>query len=122
MRLYLLKRIINLIIMASIYHSFIINASISQVYEAISQPGELDQWWTLASEGIPEIGAVYSLDFGPEYKWEAVVESMNPNKLFELRMTKADGDWTGSIVGFLLNQKDQYAQVEFYHTGWKENE
>lgn len=113
-------RKINFIMMASIHHNFFINASINQVYEAISQPDELRQWWTLATDGKPEKGAVYTLDFGPEYMWEAVVERMDPNKLFELRMTKADADWTGTIVGFLLNRKGQYSQVEFYHTGWKE--
>ena len=106
--------------MVSIYHSFMIHASKSRVYEAISQPGELKQWWTLASEGIPEKGAVYTLDFGPGYTWEAVVERMDPDKQFELRMTKADDDWQGSIVGFLLEQKDHYSKIDFYHTGWKE--
>ena len=36
---------------------------------------------------------------------------------FELEMTGADDDWTGTRVGFLLEPEQGHTSVRFYHTG-----
>ena len=107
--------------MPDIFHSFPINASPGKVFEGISTSAGLDQWWTEHSEGKPESGSVYSLDFGPGYTWKAAVTKFQLNKYFELQMTEADADWIGTKVGFSLNQKNNFTEVSFYHTGWPEN-
>jgi uncharacterized protein YndB with AHSA1/START domain len=91
------------------------------VFEGISTSKGLDNWWTKSSEVNPRVGEVYTLGFGPQYIWKAVVTKYETDKEFELQMTEADADWIGMKVGFSLTQKDNNTQVNFYHTGWPQN-
>lgn len=109
--------------MPDILQDFPIAASPQRVFEAISTPKLLDEWWTLASSGEPVVGATYMLDFGPEYQWRARVTRADPGSAFEIEMTGADSDWAGTRVGFALSPSERGTQVRFYHTGWPaENE
>lgn len=107
--------------MPDIYHYFPVNTSPEKVFECISTPEGLDRWWSKSSTGKPALGELYRLDFGPGYRWDAVVSKIVHGKEFELTMTHSDSDWTGSKVGFTLTVKDNATEVHFYHTGWKED-
>ena len=107
--------------MPDIFHSFTIKASAQKVFKGISTSEGLDNWWTKTSDEKTEIGSVYGLYFGEQYKWKAIITRYIAEKEFELQLTEADADWIGSKVGFLLNEKDGITRVDFYHTGWKEN-
>ena len=48
--------------MADILQDFPIAASAARVYEAVSEPRLLDEWWTLRSSGRAAVGATYDLD------------------------------------------------------------
>jgi uncharacterized protein YndB with AHSA1/START domain len=111
----------EIVLMPDIFHSFPVKASPDRVFEGISTTEGLDNWWTEHSEGRQEAGATYTLDFGPGYIWKAVVTKFDLNKSFELQMTSADADWQGSKVGFSLKPKNAFTEVDFYHTGWPEN-
>lgn len=104
--------------MADILQDFPINASPARVFEAVSDPAMIDRWWTLRSNGKPIVGATYDLDFGPDYQWRAVVTKSDPGAAFELRLTEADPDWLGSVVGFELSPSGSKTHVRFYHRGW----
>lgn len=104
--------------MADILQDFPIAASAARVYEAVSEPRLLDEWWTLRSSGRAAVGAAYDLDFGPGYHWNAVVTKAAPGTAFELRLTSADADWTDSLVGFELEPAGETTRVRFYHRGW----
>ncbi len=106
--------------MADIVHHFPIKASAGQVFQAISTPTGLDTWWTNRSSGEPKPGAQYELWFGPDYDWRAVVSRCIPETEFELQLTNAHGDWRGTRVGFLLEEKDGATNVRLHHTGWPE--
>lgn len=106
--------------MADILHDFPINASAQRVFETVGTPQGLDAWWTLQSSGTPAVGNEYVLFFGPEYDWRATVTKCVPNEVFELQLTHADKDWTGSRVGFSLESKRDNTLVHFYHLGWPE--
>ena len=106
--------------MADILQDFPILVPPSRVFEAVTRPSLLDQWWTLRSSGQPAIGATYELDFGPKYLWRAVVTRSRPGEAFELRMTHADRDWRDTLVGFDFLPSSSGTQVRFYHTGWPE--
>ena len=109
--------------MADIFHDFPISVPADRVYEAVSVPALLDQWWTKQSSGEPVEGSEYQLRFGPEYDWRATVSRAVPDKNFELTLGKSDSDWTGTRVGFDLTADEGVTQVRFYHTGWpKQNE
>jgi uncharacterized protein YndB with AHSA1/START domain len=106
--------------MPDILQDFPVSASPATVYDAVSRPSLLDQWWTRQSRGHPEVGSVYELDFGPEYQWRAVVTRAEPGVAFELRMLESDADWSGTRVGFELSPIADGTQVSFYHRDWPE--
>jgi len=97
-----------------------IRASARDVFAALSTPGGLDKWWTLKSSGVPKLGNSYALDFGPGYQWRAAVTRCDDDRCFELTLTEADADWTGTRVGFELRPAESGTQVRFYHRGWPE--
>src|SRR5690242_16175132 len=55
--------------MSDILQDFPVAAPPTRVYDAVSLPRLIDEWWTLASTGQPTIGSAYELDFGPGYQW-----------------------------------------------------
>ena len=107
--------------MADIFQIFTIKASRAKVFEGITNSKGLDNWWTKSSEVKPGVGEIYALGFGPQYNWKAVVTKFDEDKEFELRMTEADADWVGTKIGFSLSGKESNTLVNFYHTGWPEN-
>jgi len=106
--------------MADIYHDFPINASSRKVFQAVSTPKGLENWWTKTCEGLPAEGGEYRLGFGPEYDWRAVVTQYTPDSAFEFRLTNADSDWQNSRVGFELTEQDGSTTVRFHHVDWPE--
>lgn len=104
--------------MATIHHDCPIAASAERVFDAITLPGGLDAWWTDASTGAPGSGNTYELDFGPGYVWTARVTRCHPHEEFELEFTEADADWTGTRVGFRLEENGDRTMVRFRHEGW----
>lgn len=104
--------------MVDILQDFPIAAPPARVFAGISEPALLDQRWTLRSSGRAVVGTTYAFDFGPQYRWQAVVTTAVPGAAFELRMTQADPDWTGTLVGFELAPVGSGTQVRFHHSGW----
>ena len=104
--------------MPDIKHSLIIKASTKEVFDAISTPAGMDEWWTKKSAGIPTLGEVYQLYFGPDFDWRATVVKCLPNVDFELKIDEAYEFWTGTNVGFHLEEKEDITQLDFHHTGW----
>ncbi len=106
--------------MADIRHEFLISAPPARVFQAISTPAGLDAWWTKSSDGAPVEGTKYKLGFSPGYDWEGVVRAVTPGEAFELELTSADEDWTGTRVGFALEVAGRNTRVSFHHTGWRD--
>jgi uncharacterized protein YndB with AHSA1/START domain len=104
--------------MADILHDFPIKAPPDRVVQAISNPVDLDHWWTKRSVGEPKQGVEYELWFGPQYDWRARVTRCVPAAEFELEMTRAENDWLKTRVGFQLEGRGGKTQVRFYHKGW----
>jgi uncharacterized protein YndB with AHSA1/START domain len=104
--------------MADILHDFPIAAPVAAVFEAFSSPPGLDAWWTSRSAGFAELGAVYTLDFGPEYSWRGGVRRCERNVAFEWELMQAMPDWIGTRVGAEFSERDGLTWIRFYHTGW----
>jgi uncharacterized protein YndB with AHSA1/START domain len=107
--------------MSDISHLLTVYAGAGKVFEGISSLEGLNHWWAKTAEGEPALGATYRFYFGQHYNWKAIVTKFKTGKEFELEMTEADLDWLGTKVGFLLNPTNKGTQVEFYHSGWLEN-
>lgn len=104
--------------MADILHDFQIKAPVSKVWETVTSPAGLNQWWTLTSAGEPVEGSEYELGFGPAYEWRARVTRTVQSSEFELEVVSADVDWVGTRVGVRLEERDGHTWVQFWHKGW----
>ena len=105
--------------MPDILHDFPIAAAPSVVFENVTTPRGLDSWWTERSSGTPVEALDYHLYFGPEYDWRARVAHCEQDRAFELEMTRADADWTGTRVSFQVDARDGGTWLRFGHTGWR---
>lgn len=63
--------------MPDILHRLPIRAPMARVFEAFAAPQGLNEWWTLDASGVAEQGEAYHLDFGPEYRWKALVAAVD---------------------------------------------
>ncbi|MEO8589678.1 MAG: SRPBCC domain-containing protein [Flavobacteriales bacterium] len=104
--------------MPAILHDFVIKAAREKVFAAISEPAQVDNWWSLECAGTPTMGGEYRLFFGEAWDWRARVSRCEPGRAFEWEMTNALPDWVGTRVGFELTTLDEGTKVRFYHSGW----
>jgi hypothetical protein len=88
------------------------------VFQAVSTPAGLDQWWTKRSAGAPSVGTEYELWFGPTFDWRARVTKASAPEAFELEVVDAADDWQGTRVGFRVESGDRATHLRFYHIGW----
>lgn len=107
--------------MPTIYHDFTVTTSKEKVFDAISTPYGLDNWWTQRSSGKQEIGAVFNLFFTEEYNWFAEISILKHHEQVEFKMIKATPEWLPTCFGFILKEiKPNITSVEFYHKDWVE--
>ena len=102
-----------------IYHDLIINASKQEVFDAVSQPEHLNNWWTLRCSGTPEMGKEYNLYFAPEYDWLGSVSICDPNNAFHIKMTTSSADWNATTFGFDLEEDESGVRLKFSHKNWR---
>ncbi len=105
----------------NIYHNFLIKASPKVVFDAISLPEHLNNWWTLKSSGIPELDSEYNLNFTDAYNWFCKVSEVKKNESFYLKMIDSDKDWNPTTLGFDLEVKGSDTLVKFNHVNWQED-
>ena len=101
-----------------IYHDLSIEAPVSLVFDAISKPDELVNWWPQKCKGEPVLGAGFNFYFAPEYDWHGDVIRFERNKAFHIKVTKADADWDPTTFGFDLSETQQDILVSFSHINW----
>ena len=103
----------------TIYHDLVVKTSRENVFNAFTQPEHLNNWWTLKSSGIPELGAEYNLNFTDKYDWYCKVSKIKPNASLYLKMTKADDDWNPTTFGIELKDHEHGTLIEFTHSKWQ---
>lgn len=108
--------------MATIYHDFWISASAEKIFDTVSTPYGLNNWWTQKCSGKCEIGAVYNLYFTEEYNWLAEITLLIHNEAIEFKMKKATSDWLPTSFGFILKEeRPNFTKVSFYHKDWEDH-
>jgi uncharacterized protein YndB with AHSA1/START domain len=101
-----------------ICHDLPIRATVSQVFDAISQPAGFNAWWTLAAQGESQLGGDYALFFGADYDWRARVTRCEQDREFALVVTQSSEDWVGTTISFTLEARDNTTWLRFEHAGW----
>ncbi|NER13959.1 hypothetical protein GWK08_10945 [Leptobacterium flavescens] len=104
--------------MADVFMELSIHSSQEAVFKGVSTPDGLAKWWTIATEGNPVMNALFKLDFGPEYQWEAKIIEYLPNTKVTFLMTKASADWLNTEVGFQLERQKDSVLLRFSHCKW----
>lgn len=104
----------------AIHHDLMIKVPLDKVFEAISEPEHLINWWPKKCTGTAKENEVYNFFFTSEYDWYGKVTKLKKDSSFHIKMTKSDADWNATSFGFDLVQKENAVQVEFWHTGWLE--
>jgi len=104
----------------NILHNLAIQSTIKEVFDAVSLPKHLNNWWTLKCTGKPELGYEYNLFFTSEYDWYGKVSQCVPNESFHISMTKSDLDWHETTFGFDLETTNTGTLVNFSHVNWPE--
>ena len=104
----------------SIFHDLIITAPISKVFQAITKPEHLINWWPHKCQGVPKENEVYNFFFSPEYNWYGRVIKLEENRSFYIKMIQSDSDWNPTSFGFDLGQNNKNVNVMFWHIGWPE--
>jgi uncharacterized protein YndB with AHSA1/START domain len=104
--------------MPDIFQHFMIHAPAAHVFRGVSTPEGLDTWWTKRSS---KRGDELELSFGTKHDWRAKVTRSVPDREFEIELTSADDDWTGTRVGFVLDEKDGDTHARFHHVGWPQS-
>ncbi|WP_425636807.1 SRPBCC family protein [Algoriphagus yeomjeoni] len=102
----------------SIFHTLTIKASEDKVFDAVSDPRHLVNWWPQRCTGSPKLGSIYNFYFSEEYDWFGKVVSVDPKKSFHIKMTESDQDWNPTTFGFELEESGEKVVVKFSHTNW----
>lgn len=102
----------------SIHHDLEIKAPAQKIYEAVSAPEHLINWWPESCSGIPKTGEVYNFKFTEAYNWFGKVIRAIPNEAFHIKMTQSDADWNPTSFGFDLVSNQAKVLVKFWHIDW----
>ena len=102
----------------SIYHDIIIQAKKEKIFNALTLPKHLNNWWTLKSKGFPLVGSEYNFYFSEDYNWYAKVIFSDTLKGFHLKMTNSDEDWDPTSFGFDFEDVSDGVILKFWHKNW----
>ena len=103
-----------------IFHNLVINCSEEKLFNAVSKPDELVNWWPLICSGKEELNAEYNLNFTDTYNWFGKVITYKPNTAFHIQMTQSNTDWNPTSFGFDIEEiSDNKVQLHFWHKDWK---
>ena len=101
-----------------IYHDVHIEASQQEIYDAVTEPEHLINWWPLKCSGEPIEDREYNFYFSPEYNWFGKVIKAEKNTAFHIKMTQSDADWDPTSFGFDLIPKKDGTLLQFWHRNW----
>jgi len=103
-----------------IYHDLFINATSEKLFNAVSKPAELINWWPLTCAGEEKVHGVYNLNFTNTYNWFGKVITHKPNVSFHIQMTQSNENWNPTSFGFDIEEiSKNKIQLHFWHKNWE---
>jgi uncharacterized protein YndB with AHSA1/START domain len=101
-----------------IWHEVRIKATPGAVYEALTEPKKMAQWWIPDTRGASVVGQNLEFWFGN------FCQPMKVTALESESLVKWQGaenglpDWVGTEVEFKIFKKKDLTYVRFRHSGW----
>jgi len=109
--------------MAEIYHVIDIKCSPRQLFDALTEPTLLQQWWLPEVKGKIELDGLYEFWAGDHvYNQMRVVELVDKRLLRWLCENDGDDDqWKNTEINFEIQESQGYSlTLHFKHNKWKE--
>lgn len=106
--------------MAEIMHQVGVKADLEKVYQAISTPAGVSNWWT-KTEGEAQKGGRIDFFFGDEASPQVEVVALEPNQLVVWKVSVGPDEWIGTEIQFRLEKDEDQVMVNFRHAGWKDS-
>ncbi|SHF09037.1 SRPBCC family protein [Chryseobacterium sp. OV279] len=104
----------------SILHNLEVDATLENVFQMVSVPEFLNEWWTHYCQGTPGPDSEYTFEFSETDILKGKVSKFSPPHKIEFLITDGDQDWIGTNVGFVLKETGKGTRISFHHTGWKD--
>ena len=105
----------------NIYHDLQVNSSSKKLFDAVSKPSELENWWPLKCLGEEMLNAEYNFNFTDAYNWFGKVITYLLNTKFHIQMTVSSEDWKSTSFGFDIEEiNPQKVQLHFWHKNWQQ--
>jgi uncharacterized protein YndB with AHSA1/START domain len=104
-----------------IWHEILINASPTDLYQAVTDVKKLGHWWTTDTRGESKVGR--NLEFWFEgFRQVMEVTSLNVNELVRWH-AKQDGapDWAGTQIEFKIFRDHNQTFLHLRHSNWRED-
>ena len=107
--------------MPDIRHRVGINASMSEVYDAVATREGVAGWWTRDVEGESRPGGSLAFSFGGPDRVAVmeVTETSSPD-LVRWRCVEGPEEWVDTSITFELKPSGDETAVLFTHGGWRE--
>ena len=103
-----------------IYHDIRVNTSAEKLFNAVSKPEELVNWWPLKCSGEEKLDGEYNFNFTDSYDWFGKVICYKPTTAFHIQMTIASDNWNTTSFGFDIEElENNSVQLHFWHKNWQ---
>jgi uncharacterized protein YndB with AHSA1/START domain len=104
--------------MPNILHRVGIQSSAEKVYNAISSPNGLSNWWLVGTRGEKRVGGM--LHFSPRGGgFKMKITGLRPGKCVKWKCVEGPKEWVGTEICFDLKHKEKQTFVLFTHAKWK---
>ena len=103
-----------------IWHELFFDVAPPRLYQALTEPAQLAQWWTTQVGGVSALGQ--TLEFGfAGLTQEMLVIGLSPHRLVRWRATDNGlEDWAGTTLEFAIFRQHGQTYLHLRHAGWRE--
>lgn len=102
-----------------IAHEISLKVSPRSVYEALTEPTLLQQWWIPDTRGESKVGESLEFWFSRDACQVMTVTALEPEQLVRWKTPAGDSsDWAGTEVEFALAAQRARTRLTFRHYGW----
>ncbi len=104
-----------------IWHELHLHASPRAVYEALTDPKKIANWWTTDTRGKSAVGEKLEFWFCGQLAAEIVVTALEPDARVRWRVTdRGIDEWTDTEISFEIFRRDNKTILHLLHSKWRD--